>query len=169
MLLHVAVGHTETLKRSWSDGQTNFGWHVAVKRESPRFICGECQSITDRPMVVTHLASEQTTKGKATATLPEPLAIHDSAGVTLDAQVVSALVWRDIYGQPVGAHRGQRSASVLLSPDSFTLQTVDQRSSNARSMLQNNAPCSIASSNARCVCGKSSNQSRGIRRLVESR
>ena len=44
MLLHVAVGHTETLKRSWSDGQTNFGWHVAVKRESPRFIYGECQT-----------------------------------------------------------------------------------------------------------------------------
>ena len=49
MLLHVAVGHTETLKRSWSDGQTNFGWHVAVKRESPRFICGECQSISVYP------------------------------------------------------------------------------------------------------------------------
>lgn len=52
-------------------------------------------SSSDGPFIVTHLAAYGTSEAeKATAALPEPVAITDSAGASLKPDAMKKLVWR---------------------------------------------------------------------------
>jgi hypothetical protein len=72
------------------------------------------RSASDGPFVVTNLACYGSNEGeKVVASLPEPIAILDSAGITLGKAAIVKLVWRDLHGQTVTAPKRGSDVTVM--------------------------------------------------------
>src|SRR4028118_18775 len=71
-------------------------------------------SASDGPFVVTHLVKYGHDEGeKAVARLPQPIAIVDSAGATIEKDVIAKLAWVNIFGEPVPAPNVGSNIEVL--------------------------------------------------------
>ena len=79
-------------------------------------------SASDGPFVVTHLVKYGNNEGeKAVAQLPQPVAIVDSAGMTIEKDDISKLQWVNIYGQPVTAPKaGAEIKALYYRPEMAT-------------------------------------------------